>query len=73
MHNLKTFETPNKPKKCLSVRTKLSVEARILKTCLEKLHDLCYLMIAHTWPFFMYQPSYHQYELKLQYVKLTQL
>ena len=37
-----------KDKKQLSVRTKLSVDARKLKSCLEKLHDLWYLMIAHT-------------------------
>ena len=35
-------------KKWLSVRTKLSVDARILKPCLGKFHDLCYFMIAHT-------------------------
>ena len=41
------------------VRTQFSVDARILQTCLSKLHNLCYFMIAHyiyektLWPFFM--------------------
>ena len=39
MHNLQTFETPKKAKKWLSVRTKLSVDTRMLKTCLGKFHD----------------------------------
>ena len=29
-------------------RTKHSVDARMLKTRLGKVHDLCYFMIAHT-------------------------
>ena len=32
----------------------------MLNTCISKLHDLCYFMIAHTQPFFVYQPSYYQ-------------
>ena len=31
-----------------TVRTKLSVDVRMPKTGLGKLHDLCYFMIAHT-------------------------
>ena len=42
MHNLKTIQTP----KAIKVRTKLSVDIRMLKTCLSKLHNLCYFMIA---------------------------
>ena len=38
---------------------------RMLKTCFDKLHDLCYLMIAHTYSFFLYQSSYYQIRIKL--------
>ena len=37
-----------KDNKQISVRTKLSVDERMIKSCLEKLHDLCYLMIPQT-------------------------
>ena len=48
MNNLQTIKTSKKDKKWLSVRIKLSIDARMPKSCLEKLHGLCYLMIAHT-------------------------
>ena len=32
---------------------------------LGKLHDLCYFMIAHTQPFFMYQPTYYLKRIKI--------
>ena len=50
-------------KKESRVRTQLSVDARTLKTCLRKLHDLSYFMIAHR--FFVYEPSYYATRIKV--------
>ena len=47
------------------VRTKLSVDALMLKTYLSKFYDLCYFMILHTQPFFLCQPIYHLIRIKI--------
>ena len=53
------------PLKIVKIRAQLSVDARMLKTSLSKLHDFCYSMIAHTSPFFLYHPSYYQIWIKV--------
>ena len=48
IHNLlQSIQTPIKPKKWLSARIKHFVDARMLKTCLGKLLDLCHFITAH--------------------------
>ena len=37
----------------------------MLETCLNKLHDLCYFMIAKTYTFFVYQPGYYHIQIKV--------
>ena len=48
----------------ISVRSYLSVNARMLRTCFRKIYNLRYFMIAHTLPFFVCQPRYYQMQVK---------
>ena len=49
----------------IQYRTQLSVDVRMPKPCFRKLHDSCHFMIAHTLPFFLYQPSHYQIHIKI--------
>ena len=57
----------------IRVRAKLSVDARMLKTCFGKLHDLCYFICSQTFHSSSINLVITKYGLKSQYVKLTQL
>ena len=48
----------------VSVRSWLSVNARMLRTCFGKIHNLCYFMIEHALPFFVCQPRHYQMQVK---------
>ena len=48
----------------VGVRSYLSVNARMLRTCFRKIYNLCYFMIAHTLSFFVCQPRYYQMQVK---------
>ena len=36
----------------------------MLKPCFGEFNDLCYFMIAHTYVFFVCQPTYYQIQVK---------
>ena len=57
----------------IRVRTKLSVDARMLKTCFGKLHDMCYFISSQTFHSSSFNLVSTKYDLKSQYIKLTQL
>ena len=37
----------------------------MLNTCVKKLHNFCYFIIAHNQPFFLFQPIYYLIQFKV--------